>query len=727
MYASMFPWRPIPALVAVAGLLSACVAASPDGGEQAAASAAVAGGDPDKMLIVDCLLPGQIRKLGSQLTYLTPRRPVKTSASDCEIRGGEYVAYDRADYRTALRVWMPQAEEGDPVAQTYVGEIYERGLGVSPDYNQAAQWYRKAAEQGYSRAQINLGALYEQGLGVNKDQVTALNWYRKASGLSGDEVAFTSSFAAERDELRQEVALRQQEADVVRQQLAQTEEQLQVRRQNLAAAQQELITTQQQLQQQQQLASSAPAPVATANTAASEDLESQLEQQQALIEQQNQELAYLQQQADMQQAQLRAELQAAERRAEGLEEDVAFEARERESLQQQVDYLQDQLVSYQERLSARQRVLQDQQKQLEETQQLLEQQRQGLTSQNQDQMERLQQQLNAKNQQLSQTQQQIARLQAEVENRQGELAKLKALRMDQAPSISLAQPALVRRSGSAPAAEATLPVATAALPAVDFGRYHALVIGNNQYAEFPDLETAINDAQAMADLLEKRYGFKTRVLTDATRYEILSALNEFRGNLTEKDNFLLYYAGHGELDKANARGHWLPVDAEPASTANWISNVQVTDILNTMSAKHIMVIADSCYSGTLARSVTTSIEGGRSDEKRISWLKIMINTPSRTVLTSGGLNPVLDSGGGGEHSIFANVLLDVLDKNADVLEGPLLYHQVSKRVETAASELGQKQEPLYAPMKYAGDLGAPFFFVPITATTNTRYSLNPVE
>jgi hypothetical protein len=117
------------------------------------------------------------------MTFLTARRPIKTAAGDCEIRGGEYVAYDRADYRTALNVWLPQAQEGDKEAQTYVGEIYEKGLGVPPDYVVAAAWYRKAAAQGHSRAQINMGFLYEKGLGVERDPRQALTWYRQASGL----------------------------------------------------------------------------------------------------------------------------------------------------------------------------------------------------------------------------------------------------------------------------------------------------------------------------------------------------------------------------------------------------------------------------------------------------------------------------------------------------------------------------------------------------------------
>jgi len=136
--------------------------------------------DPSRLLVVDCLLPGQVRKLGGQMTYLSQRRPVKTTAVDCEIRGGEYVAYDRANYATALAVWMPQAEAGEPQAQVYVGEIFEKGLGRPADFGEAAKWYAKAAEQGNPRGRMNLAYLYEQGFGVEKDPLKALNLYRQA-------------------------------------------------------------------------------------------------------------------------------------------------------------------------------------------------------------------------------------------------------------------------------------------------------------------------------------------------------------------------------------------------------------------------------------------------------------------------------------------------------------------------------------------------------------------
>jgi len=128
------------------------------------------------------------------MTYVTARKPIKTSALECNIRGGEYVAFDRADHATSLRVWLEQAEAGDAQAQTYVGEIYEKALGVPADYAAAARWYRRAAEQGFARAQINLGYLYENGLGVSKDRSEALRWYRRAAGE--EQLVFADSAPA---------------------------------------------------------------------------------------------------------------------------------------------------------------------------------------------------------------------------------------------------------------------------------------------------------------------------------------------------------------------------------------------------------------------------------------------------------------------------------------------------------------------------------------------------
>lgn len=177
--------------------------------------------------IVDCLLPGQMRRLGQSM-YQTPRRPIRTTASDCRIRGGEYVAYDRADYKTALNVWMPAAENGDAEAQANVGEIFERGLGDKPNYELAAFWYAKAAENGNSRAQFNLGTLYEQGLGVEADKLTAMNWYRKAWGIEEDNVIFASAAYEAQQELRatleKDIAAKDRQIQLLDKQIAQLQQ-----------------------------------------------------------------------------------------------------------------------------------------------------------------------------------------------------------------------------------------------------------------------------------------------------------------------------------------------------------------------------------------------------------------------------------------------------------------------------------------------------------------------
>jgi len=119
----------------------------------------------DDLLLVDCRLPAKTKRIGGK-TYLLGAKPVRTTAVDCRIRGGEYTVYDRGNYATSLKIWLAEAEKGNAEAQYYVGKIYEGGLGTEPDYKSAARWYEKAAAAGHSASQFSLGALYEKGLGL---------------------------------------------------------------------------------------------------------------------------------------------------------------------------------------------------------------------------------------------------------------------------------------------------------------------------------------------------------------------------------------------------------------------------------------------------------------------------------------------------------------------------------------------------------------------------------
>jgi hypothetical protein len=248
-----------------------------------------------------------------------------------------------------------------------------------------------------------------------------------------------------------------------------------------------------------------------------------------------------------------------------------------------------------------------------------------------------------------------------------------------------------------------------------FGSYHALVIGNNEYRNLRRLRTAVRDAEVVAEILGRDYGFKVTVLRNADRYTMLSALNTMREKLTEKDNLLIYYAGHGEEDKVNQRGHWLPVDAEPNSPANWISNIAVTDILNAMTVRQLLVVADSCYAGTLTRSSGAQLEGGLTTEQRQGVVERMAQKRSRMVLTSGGVEPVLDSVGG-PHSVFAQTFIELLRQNAGVIVGQEFFGLLQQRVSArAAQRVQDPQTPEYAPIKFAGHESGDFVFVKVAA------------
>jgi len=241
-----------------------------------------------------------------------------------------------------------------------------------------------------------------------------------------------------------------------------------------------------------------------------------------------------------------------------------------------------------------------------------------------------------------------------------------------------------------------------ATPPASAGAYYALVIGNNDYRRINSLKTAVRDARAVGDMLNRKYGFRTTILTNATRGSMLAALDEFRAKLGPADSLLIYYAGHGWLDAEAERGFWLPIDAEEDSRANWLSNADISDTLKAIRAQHVMVVADSCYSGTLTRDAGRGITLPTAPEARLERMRSL---RSRTALTSGGLEPVLDGGGGG-HSVFARAFLTTLEENDGMLDGTDLFQRVRNRV-----RLNAEQSPQYSNIRFTGhQVGGDFIF-----------------
>ncbi len=212
----------------------------------------------------------------------------------------------------------------------------------------------------------------------------------------------------------------------------------------------------------------------------------------------------------------------------------------------------------------------------------------------------------------------------------------------------------------------------------------------------------MNDARAVAKLLTDDYGFSTKLLIDATRGDVIAAMARMRAKLKANDNLLIYYAGHGVVDTITEQGYWLPVDAEEAVPTNWVSNNDITTMLRAIRARHIMVVADSCYSGTLVRAAAAKM---RTATAREAWIKRMVRKRGRTALVSGGLEPVTDSGSEG-HSVFAGAFLAALRENRDVIDGQALYDAIKRPV-----VLNADQTPQYSDIRRAGHDGGDFLFV----------------
>ena len=86
------------------------------------------------------------------------------------------VAYNSNDFATALKIWVPLAQQGHAVAQANLGAIYNNGKGVPQDHETAFKWMTLAAEQGQSDAQNSLSAMYYSGKGAPLDHVAAIKW-----------------------------------------------------------------------------------------------------------------------------------------------------------------------------------------------------------------------------------------------------------------------------------------------------------------------------------------------------------------------------------------------------------------------------------------------------------------------------------------------------------------------------------------------------------------------
>ena len=157
-------------------------------------------------------------------------------------------------------------------------------------------------------------------------------------------------------------------------------------------------------------------------------------------------------------------------------------------------------------------------------------------------------------------------------------------------------------------------------------------------------------------------------MSNAKRATIFAELSRLREQLTANDRLLLYFSGHCRVDETNKHGYWWASDANPTDPASWIATAEISDQLKAMQATHILVVADSCYTGVVPYQTSAP----KHSESRDSWLQRLSQTHSRTVLSSGALQPVPGSASA-RHSLFATALLQALRENDAVSDAASLF------------------------------------------------------
>lgn len=242
------------------------------------------------------------------------------------------------------------------------------------------------------------------------------------------------------------------------------------------------------------------------------------------------------------------------------------------------------------------------------------------------------------------------------------------------------------------AGKTCVPAATATESAakVIAGKKTALLIGNNNYVmPIPNLETPIHDINRIAELLKTRFGYEVKTITNAGKPAIAAALNQLARDVGKNDSVLVMYAGHGYLMEDTNMGFWIPVDASVKTAANWISNTDIARFLQAIPARQMILISDSCFSGTLTKEQQVKSGAGLSRNEILKRRSVL-------VMSSGGDEPVSDEGKEG-HSIFAWSLIKALAKVEGGAVGYDLFSQVRDQV-TAE----YPQEPAYGAVLSAG-------------------------
>ena len=225
-----------------------------------------------------------------------------------------------------------------------------------------------------------------------------------------------------------------------------------------------------------------------------------------------------------------------------------------------------------------------------------------------------------------------------------------------------------------------------------------LLIGIDDYQHWPKLKNAVNDVKMVKDVLLSKYEINEENVfelynSDATRKNIINELIKIKQDLTEKDNLIIYDAGHGDYNPSTDVGSWIPVDVLiEENHSEYLDNTTLLSYLTALNTKHTFLIADACFSGSLFVSDDEMTYKPNNDKIKSRW-----------GFTSGNIEYVADGNEGG-NSPFAQYLVEALKENRrEYIAVTELISYVKFKVRNT-----NLQTPIGRPLKLKGNEGGEF-------------------
>jgi tetratricopeptide (TPR) repeat protein len=254
-------------------------------------------------------------------------------------------------------------------------------------------------------------------------------------------------------------------------------------------------------------------------------------------------------------------------------------------------------------------------------------------------------------------------------------------------------------------------------PVPDFERW-AVVVGISTYAyKSLNLEFAARDAERFVEVLKSPTGGAFEedhicqlIDEQATTGALTRALRSFLKRPGRDDLVLLYFACHGTPDPDRpAQVYLVTHDTDPDDIAGTALPMQDVEraLDQTLLAERVVILADTCHSGEIARGGHRGLDSARVVNTYMSGVSQA--KPGVAVLASAEASEVSREGAkwGGGHGVFTHFLLEGMKGEADTAprDGKVtvgeLFEYVREKVREATED---KQHPSIGPGSFDREL-----------------------